>query len=119
MHGCGGKCLHSIFWPAYTGPGYSALPPLEGRRRWVVVSVGVVDGAEVDADAGGSRRACQDVDEVVAVSRKVTWPPGRRRKRRRHVCVFGGSRSSSSRVSHCGSRGWWAGDGRRLAIAIP
>jgi hypothetical protein len=61
----------------------------------------------------------QDVDEVVAVSRRVTWPPGRRRRRRRHVCVFGGSRSSSSRVSHCGSRGWWAGDGRRLAIAIP
>ena len=54
MHGCGGR----FFWPAYTGPGYSALPPLEGRRRWVVVSVGVVDGAEVDADAGGSRRAC-------------------------------------------------------------
>lgn len=61
----------------------------------------------------------QDVDEVVAVSRRATWPPGRRRRRRRHVCVLGGSRSSSSRVSHCGSRGWWAGDSRRLAIAIP
>ena len=45
----------------------------------------------------------QDVDEVVAVSRSV----------------FGGSRSSSSRVSHCGSHGWWVGDGWRLAITIP
>jgi hypothetical protein len=77
------------------------LPPLEGRRRWVLwmelksTQMPVVPG-----------EYAQDVDEVVVVSRRATWPPGRRQ-------------SSSSRVSHCGSHGWWAGDSMRLAIAIP
>ena len=60
--------------------------------------MGVVDRAEVDADAGGSRRACQDVDEVVAVSRKVTWPPGRRQSGD-DTCVCSEEAAAPPRVS--------------------
>ena len=57
-----------FFWPAYTGPGYSALPLLEGvgwLSAWVLWTE--LKSTRMPMIPG---EHAQDVDEVVAVSRK-------------------------------------------------